>query len=966
MEKSESTNSNLLFDNQIKESGVYIDLKFTIKKRKEIDSDNFTYFPTKIRSIDLETENLISSIIYNISISNKTDFSITFKLCLADITSIERLALHNKNINFNIQLYDKEKKFVTIPIAVSVTNLLTLNLSKVNQITKSLQGCLIDMDFNIHSQADLPEFTKCLLSKLETKVNNTSTNTPNNTFPMESLDESDSNSMYSEVSSSISSFNNSSLSLSSLANKHLHHNRHSHNYQEGHNRTPSSSSKKAAHKILSSRLISRNVSPHKRLSIKSGSVSTSDLSSSNPDLYHDDTDGFLILQIESATGLPPFRNSTKLGYDMDPFVVVSFSKQIFKTAVCRHALNPTWKNQLINIRVSKYSFNFQLKLSVYDFDFFTFNDDICSNSIEISNLINESEYNHSDSWTYKKLPLKFSSKSLAKKSLKFDLNAFQPELSIRFKYVSVCSLNNLPHDFNPKTTKCPNCHKFDKRNNSALQHLSICTLNLKPTQFLHKHYTTSNNASRRWYSKVLAHIAYGRLTVGGNNANILVQDRETGLVLEEKISAFVKLGIRLLYKSVKSDNSSEKIKKMLRLLSIKQGLRYDSVDSASKISGFVKFHGLQSTLDECLNPDLSSYHTFNDFFSRKLKPNARPVEGGVENNDIIASVADSRLVVFDNINNAKLLWIKGNGFTIEKLLGKKLDDQMDHSIAIFRLAPQDYHRVHCPLNGKILKITQIHGSYYTVNPMAVRSALDVFGENVRTVVQMETKEYGIVEIVLVGAMMVGSIIITARLDEEVIKGQELGYFKFGGSTVVLIFPKKSNGNIIEWDADLISNSNKKLETLVKVGMSVGHGADKPSYFRGVKREVSESERQEVIRRVTGIADEYQTGMGDNLKAKLGGMIDDVMSLKSVRRSSIVSSTTKENENSNGRDMPEDWEIRELTTLDGLNDGIGPVESQSDVEVEIAIAKELEEDELHEMLDSSHDDSSGSHYSIKSV
>jgi phosphatidylserine decarboxylase precursor len=864
----------------------------------------------KIKNINLFTEGLKSSIVYEIY---KVDVNVNeFEISFVDINSIKRFNLKNDNIDLIVEIADID---INIPLTISVLNLIQLTTAGIKKISKAFSDYSININFQVlDNKSNDPNYLNDL-SLFLTKFDDTT-----------KFSELNSDSTESELNSI--ALNQSSLSLSSISNPTSNLNSNLNSISNS-----NSNSRKSISKFLPPKLYNKH---KKDLQFNSNSNSSLDLSS-NPDMYHDDTDGFLILQIESATGLPPFRNSTHLGYDMDPFVVVSFSKQIFKTAVCRHALNPSWKNQLINIRVSKYSFNFKVKLSVYDFDLFTFNDDICSTTIEINNLINESEYNPNDSWTYKKLPLTFSNKSLSKKMIK--LNDYFPELSIRFKYVSVNSLSMLIKDFNPTKTKCPYCNKIDKRHSSALQHLSICKLNLKPTQFLHKSYATSNNASRRWYVKILAHVAYGRLTIGGNNAHMLVQDRETGLVLEEKISAFVKLGIRLLYKSVKSDNSSEKIKRMLRILSIKQGKRYDAVDSKSKIKGFVKFHGLELTLNECLKPDLDSYKTFNEFFSRKLKPTARPLEGGT-NNDIIVSMADSRLIVFNNISNAKDLWIKGNGFTIDKLLGKqKMDsssqDDSNFSIAIFRLAPQDYHRVHVPLNGKIIKIYEIHGSYYTVNPMAVRSALDVFGENVRTVITLETEEYGNVEVILVGAMMVGSIIVSVKLNEYVKKGQELGYFKFGGSTAILIF----KNNKIEWDADLISNSNKKLETLVKVGMSVGHSKKVEQYHRGFKKEVTESERREVIRRVTGLGDGYGVGMSENFKAKLGGMFDDVISLKSKRSfggNGQMIDTVIDN----------DWEVQELTTLDGLNDN----EENLNV-VDIALAQELRETRLYQVIDS---------------
>ncbi|KGK40145.1 hypothetical protein JL09_g818 [Pichia kudriavzevii] len=868
-----------VFNNQLVSSGVKIPIVFSVQERLE----NGTLGDCRIKDVSILKDHLTSSIIFDISKNRLSEYTVKFEVSICNLASIQRLQLNNDSIKAVVYL--ENEKTSSILETISLKNLLELGSKKVSHFTKTLNEFHLDLNFSIDSSD----------KRTEEEITNHFT-----TLRLPYSPQSDLTSLPSYFSSDISSTNQSFASLNSLSPP---------------SRPNSTCSKK------------KSIPNFLKPSLKGSSKTNSniDISTSNPDLYHEDTDGFLILQIESATGLPPFKKKTQLGYDMDPFVVVSFSKQIYKTNVCRHALNPSWKNQLINIRVSKYSLKFLLKLSVYDFDVFTFNDDICSTSLEIGDLINESEHNSNDTWTYKKLPLSFSDRALSKKLLK--TQNYMPELSIRFKYVPVSTLAGLVHSFNPTKTRCPYCHKLDKKHASALQHLSICRMGLKPSQFLHKHYTTSNHASRRWYVKILAHIAYGRLTVGGNNAHILVQDRVTGLVLEEKISVFVKLGIRLLYKSVKSDNSSEKIKKMLRSLSIKQGAKYDKPSSKSKIEEFVKFHGLKSTLVECENPDLSSYRTFNEFFSRKLKSDARPLEGGTDN-QIIVSVADSRLIVFNDISSAKNLWIKGNGFTVDKLLGRKETGEVKfkYSIAIFRLAPQDYHRVHLPLNGKIVKINHIHGSYYTVNPMAIRSALDVFGENVRTVITLETEEYGDVELVMVGAMMVGSIILSVKVNDIVKKGQELGYFKFGGSTVILVFRNSredSNMPKMVWDGDLLSNSNKKLETLVKVGMSVGHSVRSKEFRRGVKKEVSDSERREIIRRVTGIPENPTPGVGDNIKAKLGGMIDDVMSTKSVK------SYNQRNEIENM--LQSDWEIKELTTLEGLNDN-GELRDQIDIDV----------------------------------
>jgi len=104
----------------------------------------------------------------------------------------------------------------------------------------------------------------------------------------------------------------------------------------------------------------------------------------------------------------------------------------------------------------------------------------------------------------------------------------------------------------------------------------------------------------------------------------------------------------------------------------------------------------------------------------------------------------------------------------------------------------------------------IEGEYYTVNPMAIRSTLDVYGENIRVVVPIDSVAHGRVMVICVGAMMVGSTVITRRTGENVRRAEELGYFKFGGSTILILFEEGR----MKFDDDLVDNSNGALETLV--------------------------------------------------------------------------------------------------------------------------------------------------------
>jgi phosphatidylserine decarboxylase len=176
---------------------------------------------------------------------------------------------------------------------------------------------------------------------------------------------------------------------------------------------------------------------------------------------------------------------------------------------------------------------------------------------------------------------------------------------------------------------------------------------------------------------------------------------------------------------------------------------------------------------------------------------------------------------FASIKSSQDLWIKGSKFNLATLLGSEslARDFHDGSIAIFRLAPQDYHRFHMPVDGVLESIHTIEGTYFTVNPMAVRTTVDVFTENARTVSMIQSERHGKVAYIAVGAMLVGSVVHTSEVGKPFKRMDEHGYFKFGGSTIILLFQKGR----VAFDADLIANSSTSLETLVRMGNSLGVG-----------------------------------------------------------------------------------------------------------------------------------------------
>lgn len=247
-----------------------------------------------------------------------------------------------------------------------------------------------------------------------------------------------------------------------------------------------------------------------------------------------------------------------------------------------------------------------------------------------------------------------------------------------------------------------------------------------------------------------------------------------------------------------------------KIISSLGGWYMDRKLSAKRIPSFINEHNIN--LEECQINTVSDFPTFNQFFYRKLKPEARPV------GENLVSPADGKILAFQTINDVPDFFIKGSEFTIDSFLQNKelAKKYADGSMAIIRLAPADYHRFHFPASGKVSESEQIDGHYFSVSPFALQSSLKIFCENYREYCILKTNEYGNILISDVGATMVGSIIQTYKANTEVKKGDEKGYFAFGGSTLVLLLKKGK----IQFDTDLISNTKNGLETSIKMGENI--------------------------------------------------------------------------------------------------------------------------------------------------
>nr|WP_305089034.1 archaetidylserine decarboxylase [Massilia sp. YIM B04103] len=206
---------------------------------------------------------------------------------------------------------------------------------------------------------------------------------------------------------------------------------------------------------------------------------------------------------------------------------------------------------------------------------------------------------------------------------------------------------------------------------------------------------------------------------------------------------------------------------------------------------------------EAANPDIASYHSFNDFFTRALKPGARPLAEA----DLVCPV-DGRISQFGAIEDDQIFQAKGHKFSTTALVGgdRALAAHFQHgSFANLYLSPRDYHRIHMPCDGKLTRMIYVPGELFSVNPTTARGIPGLFARNERVVCVFDTA-FGPFVMTLVGATIVGSMATVwhgvvnpprqpdvcewTYADQNIVlkKGEELGRFLLG-STVVMLFPK---------------------------------------------------------------------------------------------------------------------------------------------------------------------------------
>jgi len=235
-------------------------------------------------------------------------------------------------------------------------------------------------------------------------------------------------------------------------------------------------------------------------------------------------------------------------------------------------------------------------------------------------------------------------------------------------------------------------------------------------------------------------------------------------------------------------------------------------------------------MSQALEPDHTRYASFNEFFTRALKPELRRID---MNNTSIVSPADGSMAQLGNIQDGKIIQAKNHNYALSDLLGGKKDIAglfQGGTFATIYLAPIDYHRVHMPQEGRLRKMIYVPGKLFSVNNNAAENIPNLFARNERVICIFDTAS-GPLAVILVGAMIVGSIetvwhgAVTPPHSKQICewnydgeqtlqKGEEMGRFKLG-STVIILYGEDANS----WIASMLPN------TTVRMGEKIGETSE---------------------------------------------------------------------------------------------------------------------------------------------
>ena len=229
--------------------------------------------------------------------------------------------------------------------------------------------------------------------------------------------------------------------------------------------------------------------------------------------------------------------------------------------------------------------------------------------------------------------------------------------------------------------------------------------------------------------------------------------------------------------------------------------------------GFIKSFIQKNGIDMSQFEDIP-YRSYNEFFSRKIKPEARPTDMDPKH---LISPCDCKLTAL-SIGEDTVFTLKHTPYTVSSLLkNEELANRFRGGTAlIFRLCVDDYHRYCYTADGEKTEQVRIPGAFHTVNPIA-NDFFPIYKENTREYCLLDTDAFGQILVMEVGALLVGRIVNHQSGIAWVKRGTEKGYFQFGGSTIVMLLPP----NAAAIDQDILEASQKGLETVVRYGEKIG-------------------------------------------------------------------------------------------------------------------------------------------------
>jgi phosphatidylserine decarboxylase len=238
------------------------------------------------------------------------------------------------------------------------------------------------------------------------------------------------------------------------------------------------------------------------------------------------------------------------------------------------------------------------------------------------------------------------------------------------------------------------------------------------------------------------------------------------------------------------------------------------------VKWFIGRYGVD--MSEAAEPNPEAYATFNDFFTRELKPGIRPLADGEKT---LVSPVDGAISQLGQVTGDRVFQAKGQSFSLSELLGGEEATTAPFASGEFStiyLSPKDYHRIHMPMAGTLRQMIHVPGKLFSVNPVTAENVPNLFARNERVVCIFDT-DSGPMALVLVGAMIVGSVetrwagvvvpgskqVTSTRYEGEqaisFAKGEEMGRFRLG-STVIMVMPKGA----VTWNGDQVAGKTVRM------------------------------------------------------------------------------------------------------------------------------------------------------------